>query len=573
MKQTNLIRGSALGMAVLTAATFGAVAYNRSATSESRDATDDRNVSLAASRAVSDSSAGLTNAVRHYVVAQDQASLDAYWTEVLETKSQAAAKATLKRAGTPESELGLIEQASASSASLVDTETRAFRLVMEAEGVAESSMPGPVAGYALQSADEALAPEAKIDLARDLVFDDAYTAEVTKIMAPIKDFQQRLEARLTARVDHAEGKADRAINVLLAVAILVALGMASLLWVFHRQLGRVVTRYTEALRHRDPKDLTFRIEPQGVEELHVLAEAFNRQSAEVASVIAAIGENATSLAGSSEELSAVAQQLGASAEETSVQSTTASAAAEQVSANVSTVASGAEELSASIREIAGSAVEAARVASEAAATAETTTGTVAKLGESSAEIGEVIKVITSIAEQTNLLALNATIEAARAGDAGKGFAVVANEVKELAKQTAEATDDIAGRVTTIQGDAEAASRAIAEITEVIGRINEIQANIASAVEEQTATTNEIGRSVTEAATGATEIAANVAHVASAAEGTSSGASNTLDAARDLARMAEQLRGLVGQFVVERTYAPVPVPASVAPLEVRATASV
>jgi methyl-accepting chemotaxis protein len=207
-------------------------------------------------------------------------------------------------------------------------------------------------------------------------------------------------------------------------------------------------------------------------------------------------------------------------------------------------------MSASIREIAANATEAAGVASHAVGTAENATQTVSKLGASSAEIGEVIKVITEIAEQTNLLALNATIEAARAGEAGKGFAVVANEVKELAKETASATDDIGQRIIAIQGDARAAVIAIEEISEVIAKISDIQNTIASAVEEQTATTNEITRHVTEAATGANEIAASITGVAQAAHDTSSGAASTQVSARDLAALADELNRSVMRFVVK-----------------------
>lgn len=250
------------------------------------------------------------------------------------------------------------------------------------------------------------------------------------------------------------------------------------------------------------------------------------------------------LASSAQELTAVSQQMAANSEETATQASVVSAAAEQVSRNVGTVASATEEMGASIREIAKSANEAARVATTAVKVAEKTNVTVSKLGESSAEIGNVIKVITSIAQQTNLLALNATIEAARAGEAGKGFAVVANEVKELAKQTARATEDIGRRIDAIQTDTKSAVAAIAQIGTVISQINDIQSTIASAVEEQTATTSEIARNVGEAALGSREIAQNVMGVAQAARSTTEGAANTKGSADELSRMATELQRLV-----------------------------
>jgi methyl-accepting chemotaxis protein len=260
-----------------------------------------------------------------------------------------------------------------------------------------------------------------------------------------------------------------------------------------------------------------------------------------------IGQMAQTLASSSHELTAVSQQMASNAEETAAQANVASAAAEQVSNNVATVSTAAEEMGASIREIAKSAHEAAKVATTAVRVAESTNATVAKLGESSAEIGNVIKVITSIAQQTNLLALNATIEAARAGEAGKGFAVVANEVKELAKQTATATQDISRKIEAIQGDTKGAVEAIAQIGKIINQINDIQNTIASAVEEQTATTGEISRNVSEAAKGSSEIAQNITGVAQAARSTTEGASNTKSSADELAKIAAGLQKLVGQF--------------------------
>jgi methyl-accepting chemotaxis protein len=179
--------------------------------------------------------------------------------------------------------------------------------------------------------------------------------------------------------------------------------------------------------------------------------------------------------------------------------------------------------------------------------ASSTNETVKKLGESSQEIGNVIKVITSIAQQTNLLALNATIEAARAGEAGKGFAVVANEVKELAKQTARATEDIGRKIESIQGDTKGAVKAIEEISTIINQINDISNSIASAVEEQTVTTNEIGRSVAEAATGVGDIARNIGGVASAAKDTTRGANDTRKASQELSQMAARLQQAVSKF--------------------------
>ncbi len=261
-------------------------------------------------------------------------------------------------------------------------------------------------------------------------------------------------------------------------------------------------------------------------------------------VLKEVSDNAQTLSSASEELSANSQQMVANAEETAAQAGVVSAAAQQVSTNVQTVAAGTEEMSASIREIAKNAQEAAKVAAIGVVAADSASETISKLGLSSAEIGKVIKTITSIAQQTNLLALNATIEAARAGEAGKGFAVVANEVKELAKETAKATEDISQKIEKIQSDTNHAVAAISEINGVINKISDYQNTIASAVEEQTATTNEITRNISEAAQGSTEIAQNILGVAEAARNTTMGATDTEKAALELARMAASLQNTV-----------------------------
>jgi methyl-accepting chemotaxis protein len=279
--------------------------------------------------------------------------------------------------------------------------------------------------------------------------------------------------------------------------------------------------------------------------LDVSAQVELRKSVE--KVLNEVGQSSATLSAAAHELTATSQQLAANAEETAAQANTAAAAAEQVSGNVSTVSAGAEQMGASIKEIAKSAAEAAKVATAAVKVANTTNAVIGKLGESSAEIGNVVKVITSIAQQTNLLALNATIEAARAGEAGKGFAVVANEVKELAKQTAGATEDIGRKIEAIQQDAVGAVKAIAEIGKIIGQINDIQNTIAGAVEEQTATTGEINRNISEAARGSGEIAQNVAGVAVAARGTTEGAADAKRAADELSRLAGSMQKLVSRF--------------------------
>jgi len=294
-------------------------------------------------------------------------------------------------------------------------------------------------------------------------------------------------------------------------------------------------------------DLTQQIQVRGSDAIGQMGEGLGKFFADLRQSIGSIGESAVNLSAASEELTAVSQQMSANAEETSAQATVVSTATLQVSQNLQTVATGAEEMGASIREIAKNATEAAKVATSAVKVAETANATVSKLGDSSTEIGQVIKVITSIAQQTNLLALNATIEAARAGEAGKGFAVVANEVKELAKETAKATEDISRKIEAIQSDTKAAVEAIASISEVINQINGISNTIATAVEEQNATTNEMARNVSEAARGSGEITNNIAGVTEAAASTSRGASDTQKAAQQLVETSRALRDLVGKF--------------------------
>ncbi|WP_428308095.1 methyl-accepting chemotaxis protein [Lacipirellula sp.] len=306
-----------------------------------------------------------------------------------------------------------------------------------------------------------------------------------------------------------------------------------------------------------------------------IAGAVNAMGENLRHVFGGLTNNANQLAATSTELSATATQLASGAEETNSQAATVAAAAEEMStnmtnmaasteemtANVKNVSTAVEELTASIGEIAKTAGQTSAIANTAAQLADSSNVTIGQLGSAADEIGKVIEVIQDIAEQTNLLALNATIEAARAGEAGKGFAVVATEVKELAKQTASATQDIRSRIEGIQASTSEAVRSIKEVGEAIQRVNSASTTIAAAVEEQSITTREIASNVnqtaaaastvstavTESASACAEITRNMVGVDQAAKQTAQGASQTQVVGSELSALSEQLRSMVAQF--------------------------
>ncbi|WP_088313926.1 methyl-accepting chemotaxis protein [Kineosporia sp. R_H_3] len=386
---------------------------------------------------------------------------------------------------------------------------------------------------------------------------DAFAqARDTHVKPVLEEAMGALQTAMDAELAHAKERAEAThatytsarteTLVLCVLGVLLASGLG--LWVSRGIVGQLhaVGRGLAAMADGD---LTVTARATSDDEVGAMTRAFATAQTAVREMVRTIAGSATALAASAEELSAVSASIASSADQASVQAGSAAAAAEQVSHNVQVAAAGSEQMGASIREIAHNSAEASRVATSAVRTAQTTSDVITRLGESSREIGDVVKVITSIAEQTNLLALNATIEAARAGEAGKGFAVVATEVKELAQETARATDDIATRIEAIQADTAGAVGAVAEIADVVASIADYQVTIASAVEEQTATTQEMNRNVAEAATSAGLIAHDIGGVAGATVLTSEGVGQSQATTQELSRMSSELEELVARFRV------------------------
>ncbi len=369
---------------------------------------------------------------------------------------------------------------------------------------------------------------------------DAIKKNIDELRAAEETDAAASDAR--AAEDHDDNRTQTI--VLILGGTLIAIGLST---VISRGIIRSLRRVKAVCDGLAAGDLTGSSGLTATDEPGQMGRALDEAMARLRVTVSTIDGSAGALASASEEMSGVAQQIAATAEQTSAQADAVSASAEQVTRSVETVSAGSEEMGASIREISRNATEAALVAGEAVGLAARTSTTMNQLGDSSSQIGNVINTITSIAEQTNLLALNATIEAARAGEAGKGFAVVASEVKDLAQETARATEDISRRVAAIQADTDGAVTAIQEITHVIARISDFQTTIASAVEQQTATTAEINRGVTDAATGSGDIAMNITGVAEASRLTAESVSESQQAAAELARMSAELTSLVATF--------------------------
>ncbi|MFB9447001.1 methyl-accepting chemotaxis protein [Dactylosporangium vinaceum] len=368
--------------------------------------------------------------------------------------------------------------------------------------------------------------------------------QIRTLTAAMYDEEASLLSERAAAANSAETRTKT--SIVIGVIVLLA-GMTVAAVMITRQTSHRVDRVRAAITALAAGNLTVSSGLTTNDEFGQMSRDLDSAMESVRATVRDLAGTANTLSSAAGELSKVSGDLNVGADEASGKASMAARAADEVHVNIQSVAAGAEEMTASIQEIATTSSRAADVANQSLDIARTATGQLTTLGQSSAEIGEVVRLITSIAEQTNLLALNATIEAARAGDAGKGFAVVASEVKDLAQETARATEDITKRIGAIQAGSDGASAAMQRIEEVIGQLTEFSHTIAAAVEEQSATTNEMTRSITDAARGAGEVQSNFSAVAQVTAATSTSAHSSQGAADDLSGLADRLNNMVARF--------------------------
>jgi methyl-accepting chemotaxis protein len=381
------------------------------------------------------------------------------------------------------------------------------------------------------------------------ILDGGFATHADAVSSGLDTLIAQANRRIDAQVGRQRADAHRAEALTWTVVLLAGVLLALFGWWIAALVSRPVGQVRDALNALALGDLTSRAGVDTEDEIGQMARSLDQAQTALRAAMSDIGHSSTTLAAGAEELSAISAQVAANSEATSAQSSTLAEVAGHVSRNVQTVATGTQQMTAAIGEISQNSTQAVRVAANAVSEAAAASQTVGRLGESSQQIGNVVKVITKIAEQTNLLALNATIEAARAGAAGKGFAVVAEEVKQLAQETARATDDISRRVEAIQSDTEDAVGAIARISQTIEEVNSFQTTIAAAVEQQTVTTSEMALGVQEAARGSSEIASNIESVAESARSSTKGIEQAQKTTTELAHLSANLHELVARFQV------------------------
>jgi methyl-accepting chemotaxis protein len=387
-------------------------------------------------------------------------------------------------------------------------------------------------------------PTSAADVAKISAQYNQLNAGLAKAEADAASYVSGLISKANKDSRQAQASAVQSVVSTLAIGGLLAIGLSLMV---ARRTRHNLTAMGAVVDALAAGDLTKRTGLSCTDEVGTMAVALDKATSQLQEDFSLVAQNAGDLSSAAQRLIIAASDASGSVSQASAKYGEVAENTRSFSSDVQTMASAGEEMAASIREIGSNAAEATRVAAKAVDVVATADATVTRLGSSSSEIGDVVKVITSIAEQTNLLALNATIEAARAGDAGKGFAVVASEVKDLARETAKATETITRRVEAIQSDTTDAVATIGEIGTIIESINSFQLTIASAVEEQSSTTDEINRTLSSAANSASQIAVTITDIAEATEQTSTVVGETSSAADQLSSMSMELTALVGRF--------------------------
>ena len=495
--------------------------------------------------------ADMADNARVYVVSGLEEAMTDYFNQVYVNRDSEYGASLIANNGGTSEENELVAQSLNAAKVTQEAEIHAMALAALGQGIDFATLPADLEHFQFSSAELALDSTAQLQAASEMVFGEIYSNSYKSVMSPLNRLHQ-IETGSANAADTQIGRASSLQKTTIYTLILIFVVLAVVVLMFLLSALRTVrlplSRHTEALESHDRYDLSFRLhDDSGVSEIRDLARAFNGQNDQVNELIGQVSGTSVGLQEHAGSLADTAAKLDQSAQDTRVRAAGAAEQAQLLATSMDTLSTAMEEMQAAIRQISESATSASRISEEAVESVGSATRVIDTLGESSQSIGEITDSITSIAEQTNLLALNATIEAARAGDAGKGFAVVAGEVKDLAAQTAAATAVISERVNSIQEDSTKAAEAIAQISGIIARINDSQQTIASAVEEQTATTNEMFGVVRGAAQTTEDIVGSIETVSSTAEESAAGARTTLEAGQAVANSSSQLSNLISRY--------------------------